>query len=215
MVKDQFNDNIPPTPLPEDLTGLLVFFHHIEKGLPEYVLNEKLLLTGAHYESSGPDIENESIDEGEQVLGFVLNVPLKDRLTSFLKRKGETLSEQFNFVPVLDGGVPDEELILETDLVAYLLRKNDEPHPYGNQIQEFADFEALFCESWSEVKHVGQTLGHRKNMLVLHHQILMPRELLEDLVMANKADWIKADPDIVFDSSAHMRAVRAFPKLVY
>lgn len=184
---------------PDDFKTKLVYFHDIDKESHTFSLNNRLMLVSEDEPGSG------------YVFGYVLNEPMRDRLGRMMKLENQPLSEKFNFVQVFDAGADNFEFS-ESHFMTFLMRENHKPNPYP--VDKFGPFEAMVCESWEEARHVGENLATRPNTIVLYSQLMVNRDTMVGLIRQRKADWCEADPDIVFDSSAFMRAKKAFPKLM-
>lgn len=183
--------------LPENLSGLLMYFSNIDPDSSFAPLNGRLIITS---DDLGKD--------EDMVMGYVLNEPLMS-FNDFTSTFNIKASDKLKFIKVMNGAVDDFE-ITEEQFLSVLLPKDKEP--WLEQRDVFGDFSVRVCETLEEAMLIADRIQDAP-FIVLDRQFIIERNCLRGLLSSDQGIWRKAEADIVFDTSALMRLERAFPEI--
>lgn len=187
-----------PLPADADLGVKLILFGAMAPDAPLAALSGKLILTSEDERGS------------DYVFGYVINNSLPQRLRSFLNQSVvPSIPETQQFKQIFDASAEGHGAWHEEEVITFLTRGG----PRLNTPNElaFGPFVAYSCETAEEVAEMLPRLeGY--DSIILNNISMIERHDLIAAINDGSAKMRPVDSDIVFNKSAYMRTVLAFPQ---
>lgn len=187
------------TAVPRNLSARLIYFLDSLEVAAE--LRRKLVLVTE-------DHRTHPKDRPSTVFGYIINEPLKKSAYEFFKSSGGKFSDKFRMLGVMNSQTAEFET--QDDYLIHVITKGDTPLHTENETL-FGNYAAYKIETLEEAQYMTPYFDSKESIVMVLNEFIMPLKNLAPLIRGNTAIVRKATDDVVFNQSAVMRTVLAFP----